>query len=87
MDLNITNPCPAGSPEHSAYQCAYGLVTAHPRRSYKALCGRVLGHMLQELPWIHSRLAIAQEVNRCINEQSLVELGTFYIDHFFGACE
>jgi hypothetical protein len=87
MDLNVTNPYPANSPEYLAYLRAYNLATAYPRRNVKAMCGRVLGYMLQELPWVNGRLTMAREVNSCLDEKSLVDLGTFYINHFLRACE
>lgn len=51
------------------------------------MCGRVLGHMLRELPWDDGRAKMATEVNSCADDQSLVKLGTFYINHFLRACE
>jgi hypothetical protein len=87
VDLNVNNPITGGLQEHLAYQRVYALATAHPRRDHKAMCGRVLGYMLKELPWDNGRLKMATEVNRCINDQHLVDLGNFYINHFLLACE
>jgi hypothetical protein len=86
-DLNVANPFPASSPQHLAYRRAYDLSKASLRTADKALRGRVLGYMLQELPTINGRLKVASEVNSCVDEQSLVELGTFYITYFLGTCE
>ncbi|KIM79419.1 hypothetical protein PILCRDRAFT_823348 [Piloderma croceum F 1598] len=82
QDLNFNNPFPAGTPDNLAYQRAFTLATAYPRRDRKAMCGRVLGYMLQELPWCDGRSKMASEVNSCVSEQHLVDLGMFYINHF-----
>jgi hypothetical protein len=86
-NLSATNPFASGSEEHAAYQRAYNLAIAHLYIDYQAICGRVLGFLLQELPWAEGRLVIARKVNSCINEQKLVELGQLYVDHFIRSCE
>ena len=43
--------------------------------------------MLQELPWDGGRSKMASEVNSCANDKNLLDLGTFYINHFLRACE
>jgi hypothetical protein len=86
-DLGATNPFQAGSQEYLAYQRAYVITSAHRREHYNAMCGRVLGHMLRELPWDEGRSKMASEINNCAEDQSLVNLGTFYINHFLRACE
>jgi hypothetical protein len=87
IDLKVTNPFPASSPEHLAYRRAYDLAKAYRRKDDKALSGRVLGYMLQELPWNEGRLKLASEVNSCPDEQSLVDLGNFFINYFLRVCE
>jgi hypothetical protein len=87
QDLNFNNPFPAGTPDNLAYQRAFTLATAYPRRDRKAMCGRVLGYMLQELPWCDGRSKMASEVNSCVSEQHLVDLGMFYINHFLRSCK
>ena len=86
-DLGATNPFQAGSQEYLAYQRAYVITSAHRREHYNAMCGRVLGHMLRELPWDEGRSKMASEINNCADDQSLVNRGTFYIHHFLSACE
>jgi hypothetical protein len=86
-DLDVTNPFPTGSGEHDAYLRAYNLALAHSYNTAPALSARVLGFMLQELPWDVARSTVAREVNSCISDQKLVDLGQFYISHFFRSCE
>lgn len=60
MDLDITNPYPAGSEEHLAYQRAYDFTSANPfEDNHKAMYGRVIGFMLKELPWDEARSMLA----------------------------
>ena len=87
IDLSATNPFQSGSQEYLAYQRAYDFASANPRLGYSAMCGRVIGHMLRELPWDGGRSKVASEVNSCANDKSLLDLGTFYINHFLRACE
>jgi hypothetical protein len=49
-DLGNTNPFASNSPEHLAYQHAYILYAAYLTTDYKAMCGRVLGYVLVEVP-------------------------------------
>jgi hypothetical protein len=86
-DLDITNPYPASSKEHLAYQRAYDFASAYPFEDDKAMCGRVIGFMLKELPWDEGRSKLATEIISCTNEQALADLGTFYVNHFLRACE
>ena len=85
--LDVTNPFQTSTPEYLAYQRAFSLATAYPHRNYEATCGRVLGYMLQELPWGSGRSKMASEVNSCIDERSLIDLGAFYLNHFLRGCE
>ena len=84
QDLDVKNPFAASSPEHLAYQRAYALSMAYSP-SQHAMCGRILGYMLLEVPW--GRSTVASEINSCNGEQKLVDLGIFYIAHFLPACE
>jgi hypothetical protein len=85
--LDITNPYPADSEENLAYQRAYDFASAYPFEDYNAMCGRVIGFLLKELPWDDGRSTLAKEVINCADEQALADLGTFYINHFLRACE
>lgn len=87
QDLNVDNPFAAGTPENLAYQHAYRLAMAYPSSNPQSMCGRVLGYMLLELPWPDGRSRMASEVNSCIGDHQLVDLGMFYIKHFLRACE
>ena len=79
-DLDANNPFTLAS------QRAYTLTT-YRRSDHKSMCGRVLGYMLKELPWDSARLKMATEVNSCVDDQQLVDLGHFYINHFLRARE
>jgi hypothetical protein len=68
QDLNVNNPFAASTPENLAYQRAYRLAAAYPRRDPKSMCGRMLGYMLLELPWHDGRSKMASEVNSCIGD-------------------
>jgi hypothetical protein len=85
--LDVTNPFQTGTPEYLAYQRAFSLSVAYSRVDDNAMYGRLLGYMLQQLPWESGRSKLAAEVNSCIDERSLIELATFYIHHFLCGCE
>jgi hypothetical protein len=87
-DLPANNPFPPASDERRAYGHAYDLAFSSGRRTEpRALSGRVLGFMLVELPWDEGRSKMASEINSCTNDEKLIELGQFYVHHFFRCCE
>jgi hypothetical protein len=87
INLSATNPFQSGSQEYIAYQRAYDFASANRWVDRSAMCGRVIGHMLRELPWDRGRSKLASEVNSCADDESLLNLGNFYIKHFLRACE
>jgi hypothetical protein len=54
---------------------------------FGALCGHTLGFMLLEAPSDQGHLNLVNEINSCTNEEKLMDLSKFYINHFICACD
>jgi len=81
-DLDHTNSFVPGSQEHLAYQWVYWLSMACVNIDYEAMCGRLLGYMLLEVPWDEGHSNVIKEINSCIGGQKLLDLATFHINFF-----
>jgi hypothetical protein len=84
-ELAETNPYPNGSATDLAYLRSYELSMAS--QDFSAMCGRILGFMLLEVPSDDGRLKLANEINSCTNEEKLIVLAKLLLTHFILARE
>jgi hypothetical protein len=64
-----------------------GSTQANPEDNKKLIYARILGYLILEGPTYIAKEAVAREVNSCLGENEMSNLGEFYLLHFIRPCK